>query len=237
MVSYISTPITRLPWSLTCSPTKKKKHMDIRNLIKHAVLRKTNLSWQGFDSSTFSVRKKKVIAKEKIHYPALKFHRLPQVRPLWRWRVTSHISWGTGSVRKQRWPSHQRESEIMDWSYCISYKQKTDLIRALVFHCGACMALFVDRLFWWDQGSPTSSRKWPGHPCVPWHTPESRHTPCRCMYSVAVPVHSPCMARLWGHSLLHWGKGDACESNLLPQSFGVSEKNDWEWMCIEEMFP
>lgn len=29
--------------------------------------------------------------------------------------------------------------------------------------------------------SPTSSRKWSGHPCVPWHTQKSQHTPCRCM--------------------------------------------------------
>lgn len=35
-------------------------------------MRKTNPSSKGFDSSTFSDRKK-VIAKEEIHYPAPKF--------------------------------------------------------------------------------------------------------------------------------------------------------------------
>lgn len=58
--------------------------------------------------------------------------------------------------------------------------RRLDLISVPVFHCGSCMALFVDRPFWWDQGSLTSSRKLSGHPWVPWHTPKSRRTPCRC---------------------------------------------------------
>lgn len=184
----------------------------------------------------FLLGKKKVMAKEKIHLSSSSSYRLLQVRPLWRWSVTFHIKWGTGSARKQRWPPHQRESQIKDWSYCISYEQKTDLVSIPVFHCGACTAWCVDRPFWWDQGSLTSSRKLSGGPCVPWHTPKSRHTPCRCRAQCCCTVSSPSRARLWGHSLLHWGKGDAWQSNLLPQSPGVSEENDWEWICIEEMY-
>lgn len=123
---------------------------------------------------------KNVSVKEKIHYPAPKFLRVDTGQTYLK--VECDLSHYTGhrQCKEAKVSTTPKGSEIMNWSYCISYKQKTGLISVPIFYCGACMVSFIDRPFWWDHGSPTSSRKLFGYSRVPRHIPKSWHSPCRC---------------------------------------------------------
>lgn len=113
---------------------QKISSLDIRNLAEHAVLRKPHPSCQGFDSSTFSDRKKRGIANEKIHHVALKF--------LHAATGQTYLKVKRGLLHHHREKDckeatdHRSNRKIKGRNDCISYKQKVALVSAMFFYSG-----------------------------------------------------------------------------------------------------